>query len=231
MPSLLRQLKALRHRLFYGALLRSGYPVIELGDRSTGCNWRLFTENLNARSVIYSGGIGRDITFEHALVERFDCSIVMFDPSPTGLETMSKAENKIPAFKYCTVGLAAKCGRLKMTPPQDSREGSWSSNASGEAGTIEVPCVDLATLLAQNDHSRIDLLKIDIEGAEYEVLDDLLRRRLPIRQILVEFHHQMVPGIRRSQTIQAVLKLVARGYRLIQLEGNNHTFFWSGKWP
>jgi hypothetical protein len=65
---------------------------------------------------------------------------------------------------------------------------------------------------------------VDIEGAEYRVLDNLLRRKLRVRQVLVEFHHQMLPGVRRSQSVRAILKMVAAGYKLLDQSGGNHTF-------
>jgi FkbM family methyltransferase len=37
-------------------------------------------------------------------------------------------------------------------------------------------------------HNRIDLLKVDIEGAEYTVLQDLIQERIPVTQILIDFH-------------------------------------------
>ena len=222
--SLLRTLKDLRFRLFYGLLLRRDFPLIELGERVNGCSWVFCPDGLNANSIIYGGGVGRDITFEHALVARFGSSVVLFDPSPTGLATMRRAENQIPQFKFHPAALSDRTGTLRLSAPKDADEGSWFTQTPGEEAVVEVPCVDLATLMRQNGHDHIDLLKIDIEGAEYGVLDDLLRRQVPVRQVLVEFHHQMLPGIRRSQTIRAILKMRAAGYRLISLVGNNHTF-------
>jgi len=223
MPDFVRQLKDLRYRLFYGVLLRRNATLVELGNRATGCSWSFCPDSLNAQSIIYSGGVGRDVTFEHGLVARFGCNVVLFDPSPTGLETMTLPENKIPQFKFHPVALAGNCGTLKFAPPQDADEGSWFVRADDAAG-IEVKCVDLATLMRHNSHDRIDLLKIDIEGAEYGVLEDLLARRLRVKQVLVEFHHQNLPGIRRGQTIRAILKMAAAGYRLLKQEGGNHTF-------
>lgn len=222
MPEAFRQLKDLRYRIFYAVLLRRA-RLVTLGEPSTGGAWRFCPDGLDARSVIYSGGVGRDVTFEHELVKKFGGNVVLFDPSPTGLETMALPENQIPQFRFHPVGLAGKCGTLKFAPPQNAAEGSWFTQAGG-VETIEVPCVDLATLMARNGHERIDLLKIDIEGAEYEVLDDMLARRLPVRQVLVEFHHLNLPGIRRSQTIRAILKMLAAGYQLLDQEGGNHTF-------
>ena len=215
--SLLRTLKDFRFRLFYGVLLRRNFPLIELGERTNGCSWYFCPDGLTANSVIYGGGVGRDITFEHALV-------VLFDPSPTGLATMRRPENQIPQFKFHPVALSDRTGVLRLSAPKDADEGSWFTQTPGEEAVVEVPCVDLATLMRQNGHEHIDLLKIDIEGAEYGVLDNLLCQRIPVRQVLVEFHHQMLPGIRRSQTIRAILKMAGAGYKLISQDGNNHTF-------
>lgn len=222
MASFTRGLKDLRYKVFYGLLLRRG-NLLELGNRATGCNWFFHPDGLDAGSIVYSGGIGRDVTFEHALVKRFGSQIVLFDPTPTGQKTINLPENKIPNFNYHPVALAGSCGELTLSQPQDENEGSWELKGGGGV-TIKVPSVDLASLMQKNGHKHIDLLKIDIEGAEYGVIDHLLERRLAVKQILVEFHHQMQPDIPRSRTIRAILKLVSSGYRLLKQDGNNHTF-------
>jgi len=215
--------RSLRYRLFYAALLHQNYKLMELGSRDTECSWFFAPEGLNEKSVIYSGGVGKDITFEHALVNQFGSAVVLFDPSPTGAETMNLPENQNPKFNFHPVALADHCGKLNFAPPQNPEEGSWFTHAEA-AETIEVPCVDLSTLMERNGHTHIDLIKIDIEGAEYGVIDDLLKRKIPVKQILVEYHHGMLPGIRRSQSIRSILKLAFAGYRLLLQTGNNHTF-------
>jgi FkbM family methyltransferase len=223
MPDLIRFFKNVRYRVFYGAMLRRA-TLRELGNRATGCSWQFCPDSLTQDSIVYGGGVGRDVTFEHALVKHFGCNVVLFDPSPTGLETMSLPENQIPQFRFAPVGLSGKNGTLRFAPPPDAQEGSWFSDGS-PAATIEVPCVDLATLMRQYGHSRIDLLKIDIEGAEYEVLDHLLSRRLHVKQVLVEFHHNIIPGIPRSRSIRYILKMITAGYKLVNQDGANHTFY------
>ena len=174
--------------------------------------------------MVYGGGVGRDITFEHALAKRFECKVVLFDPSPTGVETMALAENKIPQFHFVPVGLAGSNCTLRFAPPPDLKEGSWYTDG-GSGATIEVPCVDLTTLMKQNGHNRIDLLKIDIEGAEYDVIDHILGNKLRVCQVLVEFHHNILPGIPRSKSISYILKMVRAGYKLVSQDGANHTFY------
>ena len=87
-----------------------------------------------------------------------------------------------------------------------------------------MPCRELGELLEEQRHRRVDLLKMDIEGAEYGVIDQILRARLPVRQILVEFHDGILPSVGIRHTVRAVVKLMARGYKLISEVGNDYTF-------
>jgi len=221
--SLITGLKQLRYRIFYGLFLRRGYQLTMLGNRHNECCWNFWPAGLNANSIVYSGGVGKDISFEHELVQQFGCKVFLFDPSPTGCETMALPAHQLPQFKFDPVGVAGSCKTLKLAPPVYPEEGSWFKS-EGEGKTIEVRCLDLTTLMKQNGHDHIDLLKIDIEGAEYEVLEDLLAKRLPVRQVLVEFHHDILPGFKRSDTIRAIVKMAAAGYKLLDQFGTNHVF-------
>lgn len=225
MPRLPKILRDLRYRIFFALITKRGFPLVQLGNESTACAWKFCPDNLNSKSIVYSGGVGKDITFEHALVKKYGCSVLLFDPSPTGLETMSLPENKIPQFKFFPVALAGQCGTLKFAPPGCIDEGSWSMQRKDSA-TVEVPAWDLSMALQKNNHTHIDLLKIDIEGSEYEVIDDIIRRGLAVKQLLVEFHHGNIhlPGIERKHTIRAILNLRRAGYWLLDQSGSNYVF-------
>lgn len=196
-----------------------------LGNRSIGCAWTFFPGALNKSSVVYSAGVGKDISFEHALVEQYGCTVVLLDPSPTGMETIARPENQIPEFNFLPVALARACGDLTLAPPGNPEEGSWFAHNNPSAG-IKVSCMDLQSVMRQNGHASIDLLKLDIEGIEYEVIDGLLNHNIPVRQVCVEFHHSMLafPDIRRSHSIRSIVKLVLHGYKLVDVDGGNHTF-------
>ena len=81
---------------------------------------------------------------------------------------------------------------------------------------IEVPAYTVSSLVEKLGHSRIDLLKMDIEGAEYDVLDGLLASSIRPRQLLVEFHHRFVnEGLAR--TADVIARLQREGYRLFSV--------------
>lgn len=220
MPKLPKFIRDLRHRLFFGLILSRRFNLATLCAPGSVCPWTICPDGLNAKSVIYSGGVGSDISFEHELVRRFGCEVVLLDPSPTGVKTMALPENNIPQFRYFPLALAGSTGRIELASPL---QGDWSAKHNSSV-KVDVPCTDLLSVMRQNQHDHIDLLKLDIEGSEYEVIDDFLKRRIPVRQLSVEFHHAIIPGIRRSQSIRAIFKLIARGYKLICREGENYTF-------
>jgi len=67
---------------------------------------------------------------------------------------------------------------------------------------IEVPAYSLSSITEKLGHNHIDVLKMDIEGAEYEVLEGLLDSPVLPTQLLVEFHHRFVEnGLERTYDI------------------------------
>src|SRR5437762_3528901 len=110
-------LRDLRYRLFYSLVLRRGLELATLGAQDSICKWTICPQGLNSKSVVYSGGLGRDISFEHALLQRFGCEMVLYDPSPCALETMARPENKIPQFHFFPTALGVRNGTLSLAPP------------------------------------------------------------------------------------------------------------------
>ena len=63
------------------------------------------------------------------------------------------------------------------------------------------------------------MIKLDIEGAEIEVINDMLKKKILPNQLLVEFdelHNNSLKGYLRA-TI-TIFKLLKNGYKLIKTE-------------
>jgi FkbM family methyltransferase len=219
MKNLLSTLKHWRFRLFYLLFLRKNIPLEEFGE---GLTWIINPEGLNKDSIIYSAGAGRDISFEQALVKRFGCKVYLYDPSPTARETMDAQKERLQGIIFQPTGLAAESRDFTFSSPVNPQEGSFTIQREGTK-TITLPCSTIQALMERNGHDHIDLLKMDIEGFEYAVIDQLLRQRLPVRQICVEYHH-WTGLFSRWDTIRSVVRLHFAGYRLLHEEGWNHTF-------
>lgn len=176
--------------------------------------WWICPTGLGPSAVVYSVGIGTDITFDLSLMAAHRLTIHAFDPTPGSIAYLASVQPP-EALVVHQVGLAAKDGTAAFLPPANPDHISHTLLPAGQTDprAITVDVRRLSTIMRDLGHTSIDVLKMDIEGAEYEVLDDLLDERLPVRQILVEFHHRF-PGVGVERTKRAVANLNAAGYRI-----------------
>ena len=74
----------------------------------------------------------------------------------------------------------------------------------------------LVTLLKRIGASRVNLLKMDIEGSEYEVIEDMLTGDIRPSQLLVEYHYRHEFGEEDlvARTVESVASLRRAGYRV-----------------
>lgn len=198
------------------------HPAIErVGGDSA---WHVRADLLRPGAVVIAAGAGRDVSFELELARRFGCRVFLFDPSPTGLETMALPENRHPLLEFIPQGLAEKSGRVSFRRPADEREGSFSAaDVASAAEVVSFDCVSLSDFLRQRGLESVDLFKLDIEGFEYGVLRDVLASGVRPRQICVEFH-DFLPGIKRRQTWGAISALRRAGWRIFHKERCDFSF-------
>lgn len=168
---------------------------------------------LSEHSVVYSFGVGEDASFDLALIDRFGAQVHAFDPTPRCLAWVEQ-QSFPPQFRFHPVGVAGTDGTLTLhAPPQDDHVSFSPVARKGSGGAVQVPVKTVRSLMAELQHARVDLLKADIEGAEYEMIADLLREGPRPGQLLLEFHHHL-PTIPLSRTKQAIADLRAAGYLL-----------------
>ena len=85
--------------------------------------------------------------------------------------------------------------------------------------TIEAPVRRVTTLQKDLKLPAPDILKMDIEGAEYAVLADVIASGYRPAQILVEFHHRYrETGARKTR--EAITRLNQVGYRIVFVSRN-----------
>lgn len=71
---------------------------------------------------------------------------------------------------------------------------SWAYRVE-ESDHGDIPAVTIPQLIAQSGHNRIDILKLDIEGAEKELFDHHASEWLPmVRCLAIELHDRFRPG-------------------------------------
>jgi Methyltransferase FkbM domain len=122
--------------------------------------------------------------------------------------------------------LAANDGEVEFFAPEKAQNVSYSAKPATHSDLglkVKAPVKRLETLIAELGGTPPDILKMDIEGFEYAVIDDILAGCVRPQQWLIEFHHRMY-NIGNDKTQDAVAKLKAHGYRLYYVSESGHEY-------
>jgi len=186
--------------------------------------WTIAPDSLDASSVICSFGVGNDISFDLEAIERFGLTVHGFDPSPEAVQWISEQVDLPANYVFHDYGLGNEDGNVAFSAPTSG--GMYSSSQSQvHAGRkkISLPVKSLATVIHSMPNAFIHLLKLDIEGAEYDLIDDIIRHRSSIGQILIEFHHRI--GVASlKETVKAVNRLRGAGFALFHVSSTSSEF-------
>jgi len=139
-------------------------------------------------STVISAGVGEDISFDLELIKNKSCNIVGVDPTEKSAVYIRKNPND--NFKFIQKALYSNSNqKVKMYKNQNPQ---WVSESITPTHNMvsDLDCYDATTVSVQDllkEYNNVSILKMDIEGSEYEVLNNL--KELTIPQLCVEFHH------------------------------------------
>jgi FkbM family methyltransferase len=183
-----------------GVLDAGGCPVERVGD------WAMWPGHVRADSVVYGFGVGLSIGWDLEMIRRFGCTVHAFDPTPVSIEWV-RQQKFPPEFSFHDYGIAAFDGELDFYPPRKTGNPHFSQERRRGLALLRPPVQGrvyrLATIMQMLGHSRIDVLKLDVEGSEFEAIPDLLASGIAVDQLLVEIHYQF-----RSRSFRQGLDLI-----------------------
>jgi FkbM family methyltransferase len=207
-----------QYHTFHRVFLRDEYQINQCEDKKMECVIDL-EANVGYLSIRMARLAERVISCEaiKANVEK----LVMNRDGRQNIHIMNKAiagkRGFINLFKPTVDGC---CGRYSMI---------FNDNSKNENAFESVQCITLDELFDEHKIGKCDLVKMDIEGAEYETLynasDETLKR---IDRIVGEYHH--FDKVNKENTIQSLKRyLIKKGYRVLALpkkrKGNIGLFF------
>ncbi|WNZ47627.1 FkbM family methyltransferase [Leptolyngbya boryana CZ1] len=200
--------------------------LAEIGTSYGG--WVIPKSLFNASSVCYCAGCGEDISFDLGLIEQIGCKVYGFDPTPRAIQYVKETTEGNSKYRFFDIGLWDKADVLKFYVPKNPEHVSHSLlNIQKTESFIEVKVKRLSDIMQENGHHKLDLLKLDIEGAEYKVIDSILEDKLEVNVLCVEYDECFNPLDRdyKQRVKRSVSKLLNAGYKLVYAQGNgNYTF-------
>jgi hypothetical protein len=227
-----------------GIQIRAGIPVERLGTPYGG--WIVPKGLLNAESVCYLIGAGEDISFDLAVAARYGCSVHIFDPTPRAIDHVQQTQTNLslrqpmacatsPGGVYpdCPpetaallfmhpYGIWSEDKMLRFFAPKEKSHVSHSIvNLQKSTDFIEVPVRRLSGVMRELGHERIHLMKIDTEGAEYQILEAMLQDQLAIDILCIEFDETAANNLDRhylDRIKQSMSALEQAGYTVVAKE-------------
>lgn len=196
---------------------------------SKNCHWKMIPiqKCLDRDIIVYSFGLGEDIQFEKDVSKRHDCVVYAFDPTPKSLNYVKNTLSENSSIKVYPYALSDKNCTLDFFLPKNPNyvSGSLTKSPGTSDSKIEVEAHSIQFLMEKFGHTEIDVLKMDIEGAEYDVLESLIDSGTinNIGQICVEFHFRFGCGlVKKTEEIFKSLK--NKGFKLVYAAANQEEF-------
>ena len=207
-----------------GVVLRHPPPPAALGLEKIGSGyggWIVPTAAVRSTWTCYCAGVGEDVTFDLGLIERFGCTVFALDPTPRAVAHVEAVASGEPRFRFLPVGLWAEDTTLRFFAPRNPAHVSHSVvNLQRTKDFFDAPCRSLPSLMQELVHAGIDLLKLDIEGAEHEVVRSMLEREIRPTVVCIEIDQPVKP-LAFWRTVRRIRRA---GYALVAVDSWNLTF-------
>jgi FkbM family methyltransferase len=187
------------------------------GELGCLCQHTYLANLLSADSTVLDFGANRG-QFSFGIIQRHGCRVFALEP-------VSALREKIDSSPLLTLMALAAGGRSGKAGIRifNSRCASLLEEKESEIvkAEEEVEVADFCEILRRVGTGRVDLLKVDIEGAELEMFasasdEDLLR----CAQITVEFHDFIYPE-QRAQVEATKRRLQSIGFMAINFRRDN----------
>jgi len=156
---------------------------------------------LDQRSVVLDVG-GFEGQWASDIFARYLCRIHVFEPMRAFADAIARRFAANDRIKVHAVALGPAARRAELTIAADG-----SSLYMPGAQRVPIDVVTPEQVLAEEKIDDVSLMKINIEGAEYDLLDHMISTGLVrrIENIQVQFHSQLPEAERRMRDIQARL--------------------------
>ncbi len=183
--------------------------LVHIGSKYHG--YELPENFFNKDSICYCVGAGEDISFDTELKVKYDAKVFIFDPMPEGINYFIKLKEyaargetfgvegdevfryrinpeQLESITYINKGVWNEKTVLRFYAPKLDNYISHSVYLFKDSDEyIDAPVDRLSAFMNEFNHKSIDLIKLEIEGAEYAVIDSIVKDKIDVKIIAVEF--------------------------------------------
>ena len=167
--------------------------VRDEGDKTHRLNYPLTPESIVVDAGGYHGNWAENI------LRLYDSKIFILEPVNSYYQINKEKFRENHGVFVLNYGLSSAEEDIFLNLDNDS-----SSVYKKGRGTEKISVKTIDTFMRENEIKHINLLKLNIEGSEYEVLEDIIKKKTHynIENIQVQFHVFIEDCVERRKKIQ-----------------------------
>jgi FkbM family methyltransferase len=199
-------------------------------------SWAFDDTNIPNNFTLLSCGVGEDISFDIEILNSFIGKVYLIDPTPRAITHYNNVKNKFGKKKiinyskngnqnvnsydlrniskdnliFIDKAIHTRNAKLKFYKPKNSNFVSHSifKNKNMSEDFIEVQALDIVEVIKSYNVKNIDILKLDIEGGELQIIEDIFKKKVFPKQILFEFDQIKEGSIKSIFYLYKFFKLI-----------------------
>lgn len=188
-------------RIIYNTKTRSRFLwMLVDGDNKLSLNYPL-TKN----SIVFDVGAYKG-NFTKKVYDKFLCYVYAFEPIKESVEHLNMILGRYSKITIFDFGLSGREREEKI-----SNIGAASSLFSRPEGELNetIQLKSFSNFIEENNIKQIDLLYMNIEGAEYELLNEIIDKGFinNISHIQIQFHNFVPNSKKERKNIRKKLKI------------------------
>lgn len=243
-------LKAFRAYKKYNLRKRLGVKLVKrshiefLGTEYSG--YPILDDVIGYESICYCIGAGEEISFELLLSDKVKSKVFLFDPTPRSIkfvenvfEGRGKVEKTVGnedqnyfkissgSLNFLPFGIWERNEKVKMYAPQNNEHVSHSIlNLQHTEEYFLAQCYTLENMMKKLSHNHIDLLKLNVEGAEYAILYSMLASNITPKILCVAFDefHTKLDEKSDQRILDCLKRLEDADYQAVYIDNSRMTF-------
>lgn len=180
---------------------------------------------------VWSFGAGEDISFELMIARQFATNVYIFDPTPRAIsycnQMLNQEHNLLGRMYFFPFGIWTETGTMRFFAPKNKDHVSHSIvNLQHTRDYFEAECLSPLDILERTGSESPAIVKLNIEGAEYEVMRAIFGSALDPKIICITFDelHTAIDGASDKRMTELASRFRQEGYEVIHTVGCKVTY-------
>lgn len=167
----------------------------------------LHEADINADSIVIDIGAYTGDWAKH-LLDRYNPTVYAFEPNPNIFQVLERKKKHYPKLNPHPYGLGSRNEILPMSMADLGSSFFEHDEKSPDTPWREAEIKSVRDVWKALDFQDVDLVKINIEGAEYELLEQMIDSDLmsSVRIFMIQFHEWHPGAYKRRRRIRRALR-------------------------